>query len=150
MSKCIDLAKKLKALANRGIDGEKINAETMLNALMKKHGITIEEIEGEKIEDYYFQVKKEDIRLWHQIIAKVDDSISSYGEFPKNVIKEFSLKGNHMLKCTTSQYVEIEAKLSFYKKLYEEELEIFFIAFLSANDLLVKESDPKKAYTKRN
>ena len=59
MSKYIELAKKLKALADRGIGGEKINAEKMLNALMKKHKISIEDIEGEKQEDCNLKEKQQ-------------------------------------------------------------------------------------------
>ena len=58
MSKNIELAKKLKALADKGIGGEKSNAEAMLNNLMKKHNITIEEIEGEKLMDFFFKIEK--------------------------------------------------------------------------------------------
>ena len=61
MSKNIDLAKKLKALADRGVDGEKTNAEAMLNSLMKKHNITIEEIEGEELLDFFFKIEKSKI-----------------------------------------------------------------------------------------
>lgn len=37
--RAIKLAKKLKALADRGIDGEKNNARERLNSLLKEHGL---------------------------------------------------------------------------------------------------------------
>ena len=37
----MDVIKKLKALSDRGINGEKENATKLLNKLMKKYGITI-------------------------------------------------------------------------------------------------------------
>ncbi len=64
MDKYIELAKKLKAHADRGFDGEKINAEKMLNRLLEKHGITIEDIEQDKKSDYFFNLNTIDSRLW--------------------------------------------------------------------------------------
>ncbi|MBK7362717.1 MAG: hypothetical protein IPJ01_10515 [Micavibrio sp.] len=137
MSKNIDLAKKLKALADRGVDGEKTNAEAMLNSLMKKHNITIEEIEGEELLDFFFKIEKIDYKFLNQIIKHVNHTIKCYGEFPKDVIKKHNLRGNYMINCTSSEYIEIEAKYSFYKKLYEEEVDVFYTAFLTANSLLI-------------
>lgn len=150
MSKHIELAKKLKALADRGIGGEKQNAETMLNQLMKKHNITIEEIEGEKIEMHFFKIDSKHHSLWFQIVKRTNDTIRCYGEFPKSKIKQFNLGGNYAIDSTTSEYIEIEAKYDFYRRLYESELDIFFSAFLDANDLLCdnKPEDLKKQYTK--
>lgn len=144
MSKHIELARKLKALAERGIGGEKKTAEEMLNALLKKHKITIEEIEGEKLEDYYFNLKSEQHDLWHQVVKRINLSIKCYGMFPKKAIKELQLGGNYMLKCTASEYIEIEAKFDFYTKLLKEEYDIFLTAFFNANDLLVDNPDIKK------
>lgn len=143
MSKHIELAKKLKALADRGIDGEKQTAEKMLNALLKKHKISIEEIEGEKLQKYYFKLEAIEHDLWHQIIKNVNYSIKCYGEFPKKLIKELELGGNYMIECTAANYIEVEAKYSFYKSLYNDELDIFYYAFLRANDLLVDNPNKK-------
>ena len=143
MSKYIELAKKLKALAERGIDGEKQTAEKMLSALLKKHKITIEEIEDEKLEKYYFKLETGEHDLWHQIIKQVNYYIKCYGEFPKKLIKELELGGNYMIECTATNYIEIEAKYSFYKRLYNDELDIFYSAFLKANDLLVDNPNKK-------
>jgi hypothetical protein len=141
MSKHIELAKKLKALADRGIGGEKLNAEKMLETLLKKHNLTIDDIEGEKTDDYFFKLNENEHRLWYQIVKSVNTDIKCYGEFPKKDIKLFELKGNYCIKSTLSEYIEIEAKLSIYKRLYEEESDIFFHAFCTANNLLIT---PKK------
>lgn len=143
MSKHLELARKLKALADRGVGGEKETAESMLNALLKKHNITIEEIECEKIEEYYFNLTPGEHDLWHQIIKHVNYSIKCYGEFPKKLIKDAELGGNYMIKCTAANYVEIDAKYAFYKNLYNEELDVFYSAFLMANDLLVDNPNKK-------
>lgn len=137
MSKHIELAKKLKALADKGIGGEKINAEKMLTDLLKKHNLTIEEIEGEKQEDYFFTISENDWKLWYQIVKKVNYEIKVYGPFPDNVQKQHGLNGNYMISCSASNYIEIEAKNDFYQRLFNEELDFFSSAFIQANDLEV-------------
>ncbi|TDD77128.1 hypothetical protein [Flavobacterium caseinilyticum] len=137
MSKTIELAKKLKALADKGIGGEKINAEKMLTDLLKKHNLTIEEIEGEKEQDYFFIVSKEDFKLWYQIVKKVNNDIKVFGPFPIKMQKEMYLKGNYMVSCSVSNYIEIEAKNDFYQRLFKDELDLFSSAFIHANDLEV-------------
>ncbi len=47
-NKILDKAKKLKALADRGVDGEMESAKAMLAKYMEKHNITIKEIEAHK------------------------------------------------------------------------------------------------------
>jgi len=143
MSKIIELAKKLKALSDKGVGGEKINAEAMLNALMKKHNITIEQIDGEEMIDYFFNITKNEHPMWYQIVKHINYSIKCYGEFPKKIMKGHSLKGNYMITCTASEYIEIEAKYNFYTNLYKEELDVFFFAFCKANQLLIDNPNRK-------
>lgn len=96
MSKIIELAKKLKALADRGEGGEKVNAENKLQQLIKKYGITTEEIEGEQQHDYFFKIKTtRERKLWMQIVALVNREIKKYGEFPPGIIKTKVLPGNY-------------------------------------------------------
>lgn len=143
MNKHIDLAKKLKALSEKGVGGEKINAEKMLNDLMKKHNLTIEDIEGENKFDYFLKLKKEEEKLFNQIVKRVNTEIPLYGEFPAKDIKAFKLKGNFLIKCTASEYVEIESMFIVYNRLYKDELNIFYRAFCTANDLLVTSKDAR-------
>jgi hypothetical protein len=143
MSKHIELAKKLKALAEKGIGGEKTTAEKMLNDLLKKHNLTIEEVEGEKLQDFYFSINDKHIwTLLYQIIKYVNLEIRCFGEIPKDKIRELKLKGNYLVECTVSEYIEIEAKFDFYSKLYKSELDTFLSAFIEANDLGI--NDPNR------
>lgn len=139
MSKYIELAKKLKALADRGIGGEKINAEKMLKALMKKHGITMQEIEGDEIDFNEIIVSKEKKKLFHQI------GYSIFGKAFRNLdIRRVG--STRYVKCTKAQAVEWEAKLNFYWRLYAEELDIFFHAFVQRNNIFssdAEEHEPK-------
>lgn len=101
MSKCLDLAKKLKALADRGVGGEKINAEVKLRELMDKHGFTMLDIEGDKVDYHKFKVMPGYTKLFAQIVVTIVgkgyDIFSERGK--KNVL---------VLQTTSAIAIEVE------------------------------------------
>ena len=150
--KIITLARKLKALADKGVDGEKENAETMLLNLMEKHGITIEEIENEKTDNFFFVIDPKYRKLFVQICGNINKSIKVYGEYDQKTQRHFKTlgckPGNFSIKSTFAQYIEVEAKFEFYKKVYDAELEIFYSAFIQSNHLYVdSDSTEEKEYS---
>lgn len=136
MSKVLELAKKLKALAEQGVGGEKENAQAMLDALLIKHNITLEQLEEEKRDVFFIKMPEVDFRLFSQIAKNIRYDIDLRGEFTKAKIKKLKLPGNFAVICTASEYIELEAKHDFYSKLYKKELSVFFVAFCTANNLL--------------
>lgn len=137
-SKKIEILKKLKALSDRGIGGEKENAQKMLDDLLVKYKISIEEVEGEEIKTFYFKAKDDiEIRLLSQIASRVRYDIEKY-VITSTFAKMHRLAGRFCIECTIIEYVEIEQMFFLYKRLYAEEREIFYTAFLSANDLLAR------------
>lgn len=143
MSKYIELAKKIKALAEQGIDGEKDNAEKLLQSLMKKHNISIEDLEDEKNEGFYFQIPPYKHELEYRILNQLTGifKLKLYGRFPPKVMREYGLKGNYMIECSKLVYLEINAKYEFYIARMEKRIDEFFYAFCITNNLLV---DPGK------
>jgi len=143
MDKKIELAKKLKQLAEKGIGGEKINAEEMLKKFMKKNHITDYDIENDENNDFFFTINdKNYYKIWYQIVKITNNKIKTYGKFPDNVIKEHALDGNYMINCTHFEYIEISTKYNFYMQLFKDELNVFLSAFLHANDLLMENPNP--------
>ena len=67
-----ELLRKIKALAEHGVDGEAENAAVMLDRLMKKYGVTEADLDDEKVEEFSFRWKYpyED-RLLAQIVFMV-------------------------------------------------------------------------------
>ena len=53
------ILKKLKALADRGEGGERENAAALLEKLMQKYGISEEELNREREQDYFFSYSQE-------------------------------------------------------------------------------------------
>lgn len=71
--KILQRLKKLQALAERGVVGEKSTAQAMLDKLLAKNGIeTLEELETEEVEYFLFSYKgKHEITLLKQCMYKV-------------------------------------------------------------------------------
>jgi len=145
-SKVIELAKKLKALADRGIGGEKENAIMFLERLMQQHGITYAEIEGEAVSEHRVYFIKKDYDITRQIIASVIGKLSraNYSEY-----KYVQSNGKRAfgIVCSDADYLLIDAKLNFYLKAYEAELELFYHAFIQRNELYMKADSTKQSET---
>ena len=136
MEKYIELAKKLKELADKGTGGERVNAQHKLHVLMERHGFTIDDIEGEQIDLRRFAVPKSSQRLFSQVACTV------LGED----FELFGVKGKSdvvVIKTTVSLAIELESKFEFYHKYWLDEMEDFFSAFISLNNLYPKGGTPR-------
>lgn len=135
MAKYIELAKKLKELADKGVGGERMNAQQQLHRLMEKHGFTIDDIESETEALRDFFVSIDGVRLYGQIVATVlGQNVHFVTDEKKPMV--FSIV------TTASIHIEIQSKFDFYYKLYSDELRIFFSAFVGANGLFPKDATP--------
>jgi hypothetical protein len=136
--KIIDLLKKLKELADRGVDGEKQTAERMLQQMMKKHGITWEELNGDERTDHEFFASKDQKQFLHQVAASVLGRITV-----QRLVKDRKYKKSIFIKCTDAEFIEINAKFNFYWQAYQRDLDTFYHAFIQKNRLFKKpeESD---------
>lgn len=134
MSNKIELLKKIKALADGGVGGEKTNAEKKLREMMNKLGLTEEDLEEEKIVTRIFETGnlKVNKNLFGQIAASVIEDVKIYGSTVSKKIR--------LIDCTVAQQVEIEAKFAFYKTRYKHDLETFYLAFIQRNRLWPKYS----------
>ena len=124
--KYIELAKKLKALADRGVDGEKFNAIRQLEKLMAKHDFTLEDLQNEEKHFNPIRIKKNGKNLLLQICSMVIDG---------SIRKAYENKGVLYAETTHSELIEIEAKYNFYYHIFQKELEIFYEAFIYKNNL---------------
>jgi len=135
MEKQIQILKKIKALADKGIGGEAVNAQKLFDKLLKKHGLSKSDIESEETKDYFFKVKSWDERLLSQIAKCVNCDIKVYDVTFE--VKKHRLAGNILITCTAAEYIEIDQMFDVYSKLLKSEMELFYKAFLKANNLLV-------------
>lgn len=73
----MDVIKKLKALSDRGINGEKENATKLLNKLMKKYGITEEELEKSEVKTIWITLKNHaEVKICSQILYAHFENVS--------------------------------------------------------------------------
>lgn len=131
MSKAIELARKLNALAKRGDKGERDNAAQLLRNLLRKTGLRMEDVEGETLREVSFAYRSAEDR---RLVAQVLGSIIPHD---RNVYSTKNRKRLYaMLSC--AEQVEAFVKIPHYRKLFKREQNAFFQAFLLANDLYAK------------
>lgn len=115
---------KLLALAERGVDGEKETATRMLNNLLSKHGLTVDDLGGEHREFHWLKYGKGPFakKLMSQIMRSVahDGSAFTSPGWPRAIGGEL----------TQAEAVEVELKFSVYKRSFNDELELFYSAFI--------------------
>ena len=126
-----ELLNKIKALAEHGVGGEKINAQKKLEELMKKLDITTEDLENNDLQIFRFKYKqgKELKTLMLAILMNY---------FDVDKLDCFYYSGRNEIavgKISPSDAVEIKARYDFYSDAYSKDLKIFFRAFIEKNEL---------------
>ena len=128
-----ELLKKIKALAESGIGGEKENAKRILKDLMLKFNIKEDEIEEESIKEFdikmprFFNAANLAAQIIYSIIGKEVDSGKGLYIFKK--------KSKYSIKATTSEFLEFEAKFKFYFYYFKKEINRFYDAFIQRNEI---------------
>ena len=130
--KTIQRIKKLQALAERGVGGEKETAEKMLQRMLEKNGIqSLDELQSEEYEYVLFSYNgKHEKKLLMQCIYKV---LTAAGDRT-----HYRTKGKRQklgIYCTKAQKIEIQMEFDFYRKVFYEELDDFVVAFINAQKI---------------
>lgn len=126
--KILELAKKLKALADRGVGGEQKNAVAKLHALLEKNGLTAQDLEDEKLSHEMFEYKNgEKVIFAHIIWRACGERVRLFGRKRK--------RNAFIIECTHAQKIEILAMQELYRRAYQKELKLFVKAFILQNDL---------------
>lgn len=152
IDRILELAKKIKALSERGVGGERENAIVMLQRLMKNHEITMDMINENDAKDHVFVIIKDRKRFFFQVIANVAGKNVKYGQY----VKAPRGKLRYFINCTASEAIEIQAKFDFFYTAYEKEVDIFYSAFIQKNNLYSKptgeerEDDDKELTTEES
>ncbi|MBD9653545.1 DUF2786 domain-containing protein [Pseudomonas sp. PDM12] len=122
--------RKLQALAERGEGGEKVNAQRMLEKLLARHGLSVDDLADERREIRWFTASsKFDSQLAAQIMAKIANTdtpgIYKSKRRPKHVGVE----------STPAEAVEFELHYDTLRKALAEHFRDAFSAFVQANRL---------------
>lgn len=149
-----ELAKKLLTLASdgRGNANEEDNAQRVLESFMEKHGLTMADLEADVENDYYFAVYSDfEQRFFNQIYFSVmgDDGEGKCKalSLAAREIKELKLKPNAIVmeyKCAKHEHALILDRMAFYWKHWQEEMNVFYSAFVQKNAIYGDPSRVKK------
>lgn len=144
--KLIQRIRKLQALAERGVGGEKETAEKMLQRMLEKNGIhSLEELETEEYEYTLFSYRGvHEIKLLKQCIYKV---LTAAGD--RTYYRTRGTRQKIGVYCTKAQKLEIELEFEFYRNLFYEELETFMEAFIQAQGIFPPDA-PKGSLDRLN
>lgn len=132
--------KKILALAETGLDGEKLLAKEKLTQLLEDYDLTLEDLRQEKkIERIIFKgiTTKKLFMLFTQICFKVKNVNSiKYGKIRKN---------EYIIECTEAEKQVIKSLFEWHKKNMQEELEKmfddFFVAYCEKHNLFSEQQD---------
>ncbi len=153
----IDRILKVKALADRGIDGEREAAECLLKDLMEKYHITDADL-GEEIPQMHIirlgdpLFKHLFIQLYSKLYGK-DRPVYDIRKMPKKDKKILSDAGfgdkdaDAAIECTPSEFIEIRTLFSIYKDDYERQFKVFRYAYYDRNDLLIESTNDDRELT---
>lgn len=130
--KTIQRIKKLQALAERGVGGEKTTAEKMLQKMLEKNGISsLDELEKDEVEYFLFSYRgRHEIKLLKQCMYKV----MGYSDHTK-YYRTAGTRQKIGIYCTKAQRIEIELEFEFYRNVFYEELPSFMNAFIQAQSI---------------
>jgi len=123
-----EIIKKLKALSDRGVAGEKENATKLLQKLMKKYGISEEEIQKEELKVVNVTLKnKAERKICVQIL---------YAYFNHAILyQQKNKRTTYYTKLTAAQEIEFKYMLSIYLDSFYKEQDILISAFIQKNDI---------------
>ncbi len=142
------LLQKLKALAERGVGGEKEGAERKLKQLMAKYGVDQLELEGDQVSRYEIKYRGEfEHRLLSQIVYRARNDKEGqychrYGPGSRSIL---------IVECTKAQEIQIRIEFEFYRDLLKEEQELLFEAFIQKHRIFGNSGEePEPPDTGRN
>lgn len=122
---------KLLALAKRGEGGERENAQRFLESMLKKHGMTLADLDEEALSPDWmkFPLKTAlDRRLLAQVAAMVLKSNSFLS-------RQYRGEKAIWLNVTKAQFLEIELHYRAFQRDLKKALEQAYIAFVNRNDI---------------
>ena len=125
-----ELMKKLQALAERGVGGEKEGAEKKLAQLLKVNNMTEADLDKDDVNYYLFSYQGPAMyRLLSQCIYK------TLGSSDFKLYKTKGTRNKIGAYCTREQKLTIDLDFEFYSALFDKEVETLMSAFISKQDI---------------
>lgn len=135
-AKTKSLLLKLYELSVRGVDGEKENAQYLLDKICKEHNVNINDLLDAHNREVQIKVISCNFqkRIFLQIAFKMG--------FDKGIVKIGNKKTNEVwVKCSDVEFIELIEEYEFYKKEWKKEQKEFFLAFIHTNKIFPENDD---------
>ena len=134
--KVLDLAKKVKALADKGKDGEKSAAKDRLAKICKKYNISEDElIVLEEVKDFFLILNDPHEKdLLKNVICMVLQIKGMRWKERNNCV---------LLKMTTNDFSDVSQAFEHYRSVYNEYKKYLVQAIIAKNEIYCKKEDPK-------
>lgn len=141
------LIRKIRALANQGIDGEKYNAREMLDKLLAKYNLSEDEMDDNPLVDMEVKKPKKgyECRLFWQIFYKL---CHDYPEYTNRPYSNRDKSKFNFYEVPLAFKIEFLESWAVYSKAFKLDMDQFFLAFLYRNRLLSPRSETDKEPTK--
>lgn len=122
---------KILALAERGVDGEKAAAESMLATILKRHGLTIDDIAAKPARQWVEVqfVGEHERLLMYQIIRKV----TQQNDLPVKRIKK--TRSRAYVQLSPAEQIEVEFMFEVMRAAFAKEVGNLMTAFIHRNQL---------------
>ena len=131
--------RKLLALARQGVGGERRNAQSLLEALMEKHGVTLDTLEGERQKLCWLRPSRTPFgkKLFGQTLFAVVGKRTTW--------KSARFSGSVGVDMTPAERVEFELRYAAYVPALKKELSVCYSAFVQINNIFHKDAAPAEA-----
>lgn len=134
----IQKAMKLKALADEGYQGEREIANELLVEWMNKYNITWSDLDDSLEQDFIFPCEEE---YQKKLLVQVAYTHLGQGHCYRMYSSEEKEEEYKSIKvrCRPRDFIEIKLDYEFYWMKFQDELDIFYRAFVEKNDLFPPE-----------
>lgn len=123
----------------RVVGGEAENAEKLLARMMKKYGISEEELDEEtRVRHDFTYHGGEEKKILRQVVYKVTGGYAYELVYTASGRKVRTQLG---ADCTPAEKVEIEYLFDFYKRLWEKEKDAFLAAYIQKHRIFAIRAD---------
>ena len=142
----LDKIRKIYELANKSEGGERESAKARLDELMKKYGVSLDELDIEEESPHFYHLHgNRNHELFAQVAATRGCTRFVFIGPHDNTKISKNLKdltngarprgANVVFACSPLKFIEITTAYEVYQRSFDEHYEAFFYAFLAENDL---------------
>ena len=147
--------RKVQALAEQGVGGEKESAEKRLAEMMEKYDITWEDLGKEEEIIFWYTAKGKDWKMLINQILGVNEIRHAFVDPHSQTKNSKWLRScsdrprgaNVVMICSRAKFIEMTTAYEIYQRSFDEHYESFVYAFLGQNKLLGKPSTNNRELT---